>query len=61
MDDFSQPGLSNYYGYAPSPANFIKPCKDATCSTLLLPSFGILILLGIDIHEKKVFFCAGTY
>ncbi|CAF1339170.1 unnamed protein product [Adineta steineri] len=27
MDDFSQPGLSNYYGYAPSPANFIKPFK----------------------------------
>ncbi len=27
MDDFSQPGLVNYYGYAPSPANFIKPCK----------------------------------
>jgi gamma-glutamyltranspeptidase len=27
MDDFSQPGLSNYYGYAPSPANFIKPCQ----------------------------------
>ncbi len=27
MDDFSQPGLPNYYGYAPSPANFIKPCK----------------------------------
>ncbi|CAM4868630.1 unnamed protein product [Rotaria socialis] len=25
MDDFSQPGLENYYGYAPSPANFIKP------------------------------------
>lgn len=28
MDDFSQPGMSNYYGYAPSPANFIKPCKN---------------------------------
>ncbi|CAF1120529.1 unnamed protein product [Rotaria sordida] len=27
MDDFSQPGLPNYYGYAPSPANFIKPFK----------------------------------
>ena len=27
MDDFSQPGMANYYGYAPSPANFIKPCK----------------------------------
>ena len=27
MDDFSQPGSPNYYGYAPSPANFIKPCE----------------------------------
>ena len=27
MDDFSQPGSPNFYGYAPSPANFIKPCK----------------------------------
>ncbi|CAF4326485.1 unnamed protein product [Rotaria sp. Silwood2] len=27
MDDFSQPGSANYYGYAPSPANFIKPFK----------------------------------
>ena len=27
MDDFSQPGLANYYGYAPSPANFITPCE----------------------------------
>ena len=26
MDDFSQPGSPNFYGYAPSPANFIKPC-----------------------------------
>ena len=27
MDDFSTPGVSNYYGYAPSPTNFIKPGK----------------------------------
>jgi gamma-glutamyltranspeptidase len=27
MDDFSKPGSPNFYGYAPSPANFIKPCK----------------------------------
>ena len=29
MDDFSQPGSPNFYGYAPSPANFIKPCKNS--------------------------------
>ena len=33
MDDFSQPGLANYYGYAPSPANFIKPCKSLILSS----------------------------
>ncbi|CAF4297582.1 unnamed protein product, partial [Adineta steineri] len=27
MDDFSKPGSPNFYGYAPSPANFIKPFK----------------------------------
>jgi len=27
MDDFSTPNVSNAYGYAPSPTNFIKPGK----------------------------------
>ena len=27
MDDFSTPGVSNHYGFAPSPANFIRPFK----------------------------------
>ena len=30
MDDFSQPGTPNFFGYAPSPANFINPCKFAS-------------------------------
>lgn len=27
MDDFSTPGVKNYYGYPPTPLNFIKPGK----------------------------------
>ncbi len=93
MDDFSQPGLSNYYGYAPSPANFIKPCKinlDRRAKIALndrLRNFELQThgFRGIRTmctsvwmrfwklnepfqthsyphsHEKKVFFCAGTF
>lgn len=27
MDDFSTPGVSNFWGLAPSPANFVEPGK----------------------------------
>lgn len=33
MNDFSIPGTSNEFGYAPSPANFIRPLKRALSST----------------------------
>lgn len=33
MNDFSIPGVSNEYGYAPSPANFVRPGKRPLSST----------------------------
>ncbi|CAF1606516.1 unnamed protein product [Adineta ricciae] len=48
MDDFSQPGLANYYGYAPSPANFITPFKRPMSSMsplIVTDSSGEVILI----------------
>ena len=33
MNDFSLPGLSDYYGFAPTPANYIQPGKRPMSAT----------------------------
>ncbi|CAF0721059.1 unnamed protein product [Adineta steineri] len=52
MDDFSQPGLANYYGYAPSPANFIRPFKR--------PMSSMSPILVTDSSGEVVFIAGGS-
>ncbi|VDM96206.1 unnamed protein product [Thelazia callipaeda] len=52
MDDFSLPGRSNSFGYAPSPANYIKPGKRP------LSSMSPLIIYNK--HTKKVKMVVGA-
>ncbi|XP_037938425.1 scoloptoxin SSD14-like [Teleopsis dalmanni] len=48
MDDFSTPGVVNFYGIPASPANYIKPGKipmSSTCPSIVLDKDGNLQLL----------------
>ncbi|CAF4479859.1 unnamed protein product, partial [Rotaria socialis] len=52
MDDFSKPGSPNFYGYAPSPANFIKPFKR--------PMTSISPILVTDSYGNVIFTAGGS-
>ncbi|CAF0744911.1 unnamed protein product, partial [Didymodactylos carnosus] len=52
MDDFSSPGRANYYGYAPSPANFIKPFKR--------PMSSMSPILITDYNGEVIFTAGGS-
>lgn len=53
MDDFSSPGLKNYFGLPGSPPNFIQPRKRALNS--MMPT----IIVGADRDVKLVIGAAG--
>lgn len=57
MDDFSTPGLVNYYGIPSSPANFIEPGKrpmSSMCPTIITDKNGDLVLAAGAAGGSKI-------
>ncbi|KAF9021815.1 gamma-glutamyltranspeptidase [Hymenopellis radicata] len=52
MDDFSSPGLSNSFGFAPSPVNFIRPFKR--------PQSSIASSIAEDLHTGQLIMATGS-
>ena len=50
MDDFSKPGVSNSFGYAPSPNNYVRPGKrpqsSISCTIVDRPDGSLYVSLG---------------
>ena len=70
MDDFSRPGMNNYFGVRPSPNNFIKGGKrplSSMCPTILgkfrrlqrMNSKNLYFIVGDDGKVKLVIGAAG--
>uniref|UniRef100_A0A914DD72 Gamma-glutamyltransferase n=1 Tax=Acrobeloides nanus TaxID=290746 RepID=A0A914DD72_9BILA len=58
MNDFSLPGLSDYFGFVPSPANYIEPKKrpmSATSPIVIFNEYGNVE----DVNEISIFGAAG--
>lgn len=58
MNDFSTPGVADFYGFPPSPTNFIKPYKrpmSSMCPTIITDFKGDVVLtIGGAGSEKTI-------
>jgi gamma-glutamyltranspeptidase/glutathione hydrolase/leukotriene-C4 hydrolase len=57
MDDFSTPGVTNVFGFPPSPNNFIVPGKipqSSMCPTIVFDSSGEVAFLGGGVGGSRI-------
>jgi gamma-glutamyltranspeptidase len=57
MNDFSLPGLSDYFGFVPSPANYIEPGKrpmSATSPIVIFNSNGSVEDVNVSFQKQII-------